>query len=406
MKLKLTAATVSKLKVPEGKSAEYVWDTSLPGFGVYVGKTGMTYLVQFTTRAGEERRYKIGRADVLSYSDARQEANRVLREVSNGADPTAAIKQARQEGPLSVELVNWFNGHIMKPSTRKTWKSVINKHIIPALGTRKPSVIKKADILAAYQSIRATSGRQANQAITILSAFYNGTTGEKLNPASDFRSDKTIKKHKDAEREVVLSQDQVRALLADFDHSPAQQSADAARLLFYTGARIGEILALQWRAVNLAQGTISLPHTMTKEGKAKTLHLSPRAQAILARRWKEAPDGAVYVFPGKNGKGHQTVIKAFWKAACKRCEIVGVHIHDIRATYSTHLIASGESAKAVGKTMGHADAKTTMRYERIATDRAQKIAGKVDHLFDYEPTKERRANTAPRKKVDKGAQTD
>ena len=67
------------------------------------------------------------------------------------------------------------------------------------------------------------------------------------------------------------------------------------------------------------------------------------------------------------------VIKVFWRAACKRCGIEGVHIYDVRATYSTHLIASGESAKAVGK--------TTMRYERIAQDRARKIASKVDDLF-------------------------
>lgn len=381
MKLKLSAAKLKTLTVPEGKSGEYVWDTSLPGFGVYVGKTAKTFLVQFTTRAGEEKRHKIGRSDVLSYDAARQEAIRILGEVQKGADPTAAIKQARQEGPLSEELVSWFAEHTIKPSTRKTWKSVINNHVIPALGTRKPSTITKADILAAYRDIQAKSGRQANQAVIILSTFYNRTTDGAFNPASDFRNDKSIRKHRDSEREVFLTQDQVRALLADFDKSPAQQSADAARLLFYTGARIGEILALKWDAVNLAQGTITLAHTMTKEAKAKTLHLSPRAQAILEQRREEALEGAEYVFPGRDGEGHQVVIKAFWAAACKRCGIEGVHIHDIRATYSTHLIASGESAKAVGKTMGHADAKTTMRYERIAQNRAKNIASKVDDLF-------------------------
>jgi len=54
--------------------------------------------------------------------------------------------------------------HSMKDSTRKTWKSVINNHIIPALGTRKPSTIAEADILAAYRDTQAKSGRQANQA--------------------------------------------------------------------------------------------------------------------------------------------------------------------------------------------------------------------------------------------------
>lgn len=381
MKLKLSAAKLKTLAVPEGKSGEYVWDTSLPGFGVYVGKTAKTFLVQFTTRAGEEKRHKIGRSDVLSYDAARQEAIRILGEVQKGANPTAAIKQARQEGPLSEELVIWFNDHTMKPTTRKTWKSVINNHIIPALGARKPSTITKADILTAYRAIQAKSGRQANNVVIILSTFYNRTTDGAFNPASDFRNDKSIKKHRDAEREVVLTQDQVRALLADFDLSPAQQSADVVRLLLYTGARVGEILALQWGAVNFSQGTLTLQHSGVKEARTKTLHLSPRARTILERRREEALQGAEYVFPGRDGTGHQMVIKAFWNAACKRCGIEGVHVHDVRATYSTHLIASGESAKAVGKTMGHADAKTTMRYERIAQDRAKDIASKVDDLF-------------------------
>lgn len=49
--------------------------------------------------------------------------------------------------------------------------------------------------------------------------------------------------------------------------------------------------------MNLTQGTITSAHTMTKEAKTKTLHLSP--QAILERRREKALEGAEYVFPGK-----------------------------------------------------------------------------------------------------------
>lgn len=217
--------------------------------------------------------------------------------------------------------------------------------------------------------------------VAILSSFFNRTTDGKHNPAAAFRNDPTIRKYRDAEREVVLTQEQARALLADCDASPNQQTADVVRPLFFTGARVGEILSLRWESVNLSQGTLTLDHTATKEAMTKTLHLSPRAQAILAKRRMEALKDAEFVFPGTGAKGHQTLIREYWKAACKRCGIEGVHIHDIRATYSTHLIASGESAKAVGKTMGHADAKTTLRYERIAQGRAQEIAEKIDTLY-------------------------
>lgn len=381
MIIKLSNATALKLCLPEGKRQMLYRDSMTKGFGVVVGKETKTFVIRFKTRAGEERQHKIGIVSVITCEDARKEAIRILAEVHKGADPTAALRQARAEGTLKEELGAWFDAHAMKDSTRKTWRSVVNNHLLPALGTRKPSTITKTDILAAYREIQAKSGRQANQAVIILSTFYNRTTDGKFNPASDFRNDKSIRKHRDSEREVFLTQDQVRALLADFDKSPAQQSADVVRLLFYTGARVGEILTLRWDGVNLTQGTLTLDHTSTKEAKSKTLHLSPRAQAIIEKRRDEALEGAEYVFPGRDGEGHQTVVKVFWNAACKRCGIEGVHIHDVRATYSTHLIASGESAKAVGKTMGHADAKTTMRYERIAQSRAKDIANKVDDLF-------------------------
>lgn len=46
MKLKLSAAKLKTLTIPERKSGECVWDTSLPGFGVYVDKTAKTFLIQ------------------------------------------------------------------------------------------------------------------------------------------------------------------------------------------------------------------------------------------------------------------------------------------------------------------------------------------------------------------------
>jgi integrase len=381
MKMKLSNTKVKSLSLEAGKKQIFVWDESLPSFGVYVGQNVKTYVIQFTTKVGAEKRHKIGRVDVLSYDSARQDAIRILGEIQRGADPTAAVKKARRESQLSEELLRWFDEHSLRPTTRKTWRSVINNHIIPTLGSLKPSAITKHDIAAAYKAIQVTSGRQANQAITILSSFYNRLADGGENPASAFRNDKIIRKHRDGEREVVLTQDEVRRLLAYCERSPAQQSADALRLLIWTGARIGEILPLRWEDVNLAQGTVFLNHTATKEAKAKTLHLSPRALSILERRRGEAAPDAEYVFPGKKGTGFQQVLKAFWASACKHCGIVGVHVHDLRATYSTHLIASGESAKAVGKTMGHADTKTTLRYERIAQDRTRQIASKIDGLF-------------------------
>jgi integrase len=381
VKAKLTQTLVNTYKLPEGKTYDQIWDVSLPGLYVYVGGRAKTYKVWFQTKTGETGHHKLGRADRLSLEEARTEARKFLAEIDKGNRPDEAIKVIRGEEALSVALPEWLEKYDIRDSTRRTWGSVISKHILPHLGTRKPGAINKGDILAMYRAVEKISGRQANQSIIILRTFYNRTTDGRYNPASEFRNDKSIKKHRESERQVVLTLEQVRALLEDCDKSPQQQTADAVRLLLLTGARIMEILSLRWEYVNFSLNSLTIPHTGTKEKKSKTIFLSDRAREILEKRFSERQDGQEWVFPGRWGKGHQTVIKAYWAAACRRCGITGVHVHDLRATYSTFLIKSGETNKAVGQTMGHASPNTTARYERIAENRSQDIAKKVDDIF-------------------------
>src|SRR5207249_5161889 len=68
---------------------------------------------------------------------------------------------------------------------------------------------------------------------------------------------------------------------------------DAATFGYLTGWRRGEIVALKWDWVNLADGSITLPDS--KNGKARTIALSRDLVALVARREAERlltrPDG-------------------------------------------------------------------------------------------------------------------
>ncbi len=77
---KLTKRQVEGLTV---KSADYfVWDSEIAGFGVRVMKSGRkSYLVQYRA-GGRTRRNSIGPHGVLTADEARNEARRLLGEVS------------------------------------------------------------------------------------------------------------------------------------------------------------------------------------------------------------------------------------------------------------------------------------------------------------------------------------
>jgi site-specific recombinase XerD len=59
-------------------------------------------------------------------------------------------------------------------------------------------------------------------------------------------------------------------------------------------------------------------------------------------------------------------VSTIWKPA--------VRIHDLRHTFASHLVSSGESLPVVGKLLGHTRPQTTARYARLADTAVRDMA--------------------------------
>src|SRR5665213_2002382 len=95
---KVTKQAVDALK--PGAGDEFLWDTTLKGFGVRVAKNGeKSYVVQYRTpggRAGAARRIKIGKhGSPWTAETARQHAKSLLGQAGIGADPAAKLRELR-----------------------------------------------------------------------------------------------------------------------------------------------------------------------------------------------------------------------------------------------------------------------------------------------------------------------
>src|ERR1700737_4175048 len=74
-----------------------VWDSALSGFGLDVRPTGgRTWLINYRF-AGQQRRLMLGSADKVSPSQARSAALSALAQISQGIDPLALLRGARDE---------------------------------------------------------------------------------------------------------------------------------------------------------------------------------------------------------------------------------------------------------------------------------------------------------------------
>jgi len=140
--------------------------------------------------------------------------------------------------------------------------------------------------------------------------------------------------------------------------------------LFYTGARAGEALWLDWRDVDLARAHVAFPKT--KNGEARGVPLHPRAVAALANlkhRVGEVfrrPDGEPYERPKHvDDTSAGSRIATAFAGACRRAGITDFHPHGCRHTWATWHYTANRDLGALQRLGGWKSVRMVMRYAHV-----------------------------------------
>jgi len=389
-RIKLTKAVVAGLPTPD-KAQAFTWDSVLKGFGVRVSRAGVkTYVAQFKVRGGKERRMAVGRCDRVSLDTARREASKLISAADLGGDPAVERREARNvsedTNPLFKDFATRWLEDVAKgknrDSTLKHRRLLLENHVLPELGKKHLAEITRRDIEELHHKVSKKFPVAANRAVSLCSAIFTtalrwGLIGE--NPAIG------IERNSEHGRERYLSLEEIKTLQKALDESPSQDSADVVRVLMLTGARVGEVLRMRWDHLDLKTGVWVKPAATTKQNKMHRVPLSPPVVDLLKARQKKQNSGkkrdkSEWVFPGKGQQGHMTTIRTFWAAVCKRAKIKDVRIHDLRHTFASLLVSSGESLHVVGALLGHTQAKTTARYAHLLDDPLRQASERVAEI--------------------------
>jgi integrase len=140
--------------------------------------------------------------------------------------------------------------------------------------------------------------------------------------------------------------------------------------LFYTGARMGEALWLDWHNVNLSRMHVTFPKT--KNGETRGVALHPRVVAALANlRHRDGevfrrPDGEPYERP-KGNEDHSagSRISTAFRGACRRADIENFSPHDCRHTWATWHYAANRDLGALQRLGGWKSVRMVMRYAHV-----------------------------------------
>ena len=379
------ARTPSELEAP-GKGNRVYYDDDVKGFGLRVTAAGRRDFVLNYRINGHERRYTIGAYPDYSVIAAREVAKQLKQKIrEEGHDPLAK-KQADRGAPTVADLCERYKEKWLpkkRPRSQKDDLSMIERDILPRLGTEKVSEITYDHIDALHRRItKHGAPYRANRVVALLSKMFSLAI-KKWNMRDRVAGNpcEGIERNQEVKRKRYLKPDELARLMIALDETADVQAANIVRLLLLTGARSGEVLAMRWDQLDLDAGKWVKPGATTKQ---KTEHEVPlSAEAVELLRGLQEDDGAEYVFPGqRHGVGHRVDLKKPWAALMEAAGITGLRVHDLRHSYASFLVSAGQSLPVIGALLGHSQASTTQRYAHLHDDPLRKATGQVGALVN------------------------
>jgi integrase len=161
-------------------------------------------------------------------------------------------------------------------------------------------------------------------------------------------------------------------------------SVNAIRIILFTGARPGEVFNMRWEQLDLAEGVWSKPASATKQKRRHHIPLVQDAVTLLKHIHSQGTKGD-YVFPSRTTPIRPlSEARKTWAKVMKAAEIeneIGTRLYDLRHTFATHLVASGQSLFSVGKLLGHSTTKVTERYAHADLDGLRAALGSMDQVL-------------------------
>jgi integrase len=393
MTVHLTDLIVKKLELP-AKGSKVHYDATTKGFGVSVTTAGArSFVLNYRTKAGRERRMTIGRFGNWSTVGARDKAKELRRLIDAGGDPLAGI-EAERAAPTMADLIERFEAEHMprlRPETQKNYRQMIKNHIAPRFGSRvKVADVSYADCDALHRSI--TKPFAANRTRSVLSKMF--TLANRWGWRSD-NPTKSVERNPEAKRKRYLSADELTRLTRSLAEHPNRQVANIVRMLLLTGARVGEVRSMRW--ADISDGVWTKPASTTKQKSDHVVPLSALAKQLLAEisvflnaenyplvnGENKSLASDPYVFPSSKGRtGHVAGFEKAWAAILKAAKIEGLRVHDLRHSYASLLASSGASLPLIGAMLGHSSPQTTHRYAHLFQDPQKAAAERVAAIVD------------------------
>lgn len=358
----------------------------------------MAQIKKRLAKSGEPRydvRTRINGRVVTKTFTRRKDADAYAATVEADKLKGVAIDPRRSQVTVEAWCREWLGTrNDIRPSTRRLYTGIINKHIVPYFGSTQLGKLTASSIRAWHSSVFSRSPAAATRSYQVLRAALNSAVEDGLvgqNPCRVRRAGE----HHAAER-VVASIAEVQALAG----AVTPRLAAMVLLGYWCSLRLGELRGLRRRDVDLLHGWVDVREQVVDVGGSlmlgppktdsgrRRVAIPPHVLSALEMHmdsWVN-PEPDAFMFTG--GRGAAPLPSATWRRAwseARRATGLRFTFHDLRHAGNTLAATTGASTRELMARMGHASARAALIYQHATSERDQIIAAALSELVTPAP---------------------
>jgi len=325
--------------------------------------------------------------------------------------------------PTKMTVAEWLDRWVSwlgdsgqrKPGTISRYTGIVNQHFKPHLGRIPLQALNPAHLQDYYHDVDVSPGVKAlHHTLLHFALRWAVQMGFLTSNPADRVPDRPRKPKHNDEVPKALSAEEARRLLA----AAREQGLQVETLLtlaLETGMRLGELLGLAWREVDLDKGVLRVSCTLKnakppplfgtpKNGKARTVRITPETARLLRRHRAAQAElklanrdvyrdwdlvfakGPGEVFHPRHRLGDAMPLrqarKQYLRPAIAKAGVKSVNFHGLRHTAATLMLQAGVSPHVVQRILGHQSLAMTMNiYAHVLPDMEEDACRKMGGLL-------------------------
>lgn len=271
----------------------------------------------------------------------------------------------------------------IKESTYSNYSNIISNHIIPDLGNIKLSNLNNKLIqeylINKYKTGRLDgNGGLSNKTIRDIIAVVKSSLkyAIKEEMINNINLDFTYPKIGNKDKIYIIPKKDQEKLITYIKQNENTRSLGVL-LALYSGIRIGELCALQWKDIDFKNNILHISKTLqriyikdNKESVSKIIITNPKTHnaerdiplnkrfADILKKYQTKSNN--YILSNCDKWIEPRTYRRYFKKCLDKAKIGQINFHGLRHTFATNCIKLGVDYKTVSELLGHANVNITL----------------------------------------------